>query len=293
MEDSSQFPSDEVLKERFGDLPDEELDPLRRSLEKIEYDPDEEAPVDRALRNAAESASEAAPPLPDSVRESFEKARLSAGNEASESDVYGTPKRYQSGEPSNVISMGHWHSSAVITAGLAVAAAVAVAFVTFVRPVTKPVPFVFADAITLLTPGEQTGFLEPIFTWKAGNSGVTDVAVRDADGAVIATLEQAFSPLRWSALEASEELEPGKSYELELSSESGVLATREFQTAAEAKGAPEPDDTLEGIISQCERLIADNRAADAWMLWGELNVSEKADPRMQELKEQILAVIAG
>ncbi|MEM1444230.1 MAG: hypothetical protein AAGF67_17925 [Verrucomicrobiota bacterium] len=293
MEDASHPLSDELLRERFGDLSNEELDSLRRTLSDLDYDPETEGEVDRVLRRAAAVVSEEAPPLPASVREAFETARLDAENSSSEPSVYETPKRYQSEKKDKVVPMSRWHSSVVITGGLAAAAAIVIAFVTFIRPVSQPISFTFADAVTLLTPGEQTGFLEPIFTWKAENSGVVDVTVRTESGEAIASLDKAFSPLRWSALEASASLSADEVYELELSNGEGVIALREFRTASVAEGAPTPEPSLEEIIVQCEELIADNRPADAWMLWGELTVTQKADPRMQELKEQILAVIAG
>ncbi|MEM6277905.1 MAG: hypothetical protein AAF733_00400 [Verrucomicrobiota bacterium] len=293
MKDSSHPLTDDLLRERFGELSSEEYESLRKRLEESGYDPEREGAVDSLLWQTANEVPEEAPPLPASVREAFERARLDAENSASEPSVYETPKRYTGSEPKNVVSMSRWHSSMVITGGLAAAAAIVIAFVTYIRPVSAPVSVSFANAVTLLTPGEQTGFLEPIFTWNSENSGVVDVMVRSESGEAVASLNQAFSPLRWSALESVSNLTADESYRLELSNEEGVIATREFRTAPAAEGAPAPAETLEEIISQCEQLLTENRAADAWMLWGELTVTQKGDPRMQDLKEQILAVIAG
>lgn len=293
MSDLPQRPSDDSLQERFGPLSTEELAALRKALAEMDYDLPLDEEMDRVLRETSEVSLDEDRPIPFSVRSAFEKARLAAENDTREASVYETPKRYGSERPSKIVSMSRWHSTGVIAGGLAAAAAITIAFVTYVRPVASPLVPVFADAVTLLTPGDTTGFLEPVLTWQAENGGVVHVTVRSAEGEIVASLENAFSPLRWSALERIKELSAGTRYAVEVSGEKLTLASREFETASEAEGAPEPEVTLDGIVTQCEALLAANRAADAWMLWGELTAQQKSDVRMQDLKTRILSLIAG
>lgn len=289
--------SDELLRATLGELSEKELAEIREALSSEALNADHDSKVDQVLRAAALVGNEGeAPALPAAVRDRLEAARDSAISDSvggeTETGVYSVPKRYDADHGTGK-NISRFHTTAVIAGGLAVAASVAVAFVTYVRPVTQQMAITFAEAANLLTPGEETAFLEPIFTWKADNGGVVEVEVFDGEGTRLARLDKAFSPLRWESLEVEQALEPGVEYELKLSTRDGVIVTRPFQTVPSASGAPTPGETLEGIIEQCESYIAANRPADAWMLWGELTASQKSDPRMQALKEQILAVIAG
>ncbi len=283
---------DKLLRERFGNLTDEELLEVRSELVAQKFDPEADRIVNSVLEKSATASRGDAPPLPESVRRSFENARLSVENASADADVYATPKRYQS-EPSGTKPMSRLHSISVISGGLAAAAAIVVAYVTYIRPVDQAPVITYADNVTLLTPGEKTGFIEPIFTWKSGNGGVVDVRVLSSAGETVASLDTAFSPLRWSSLKSSGPLDEGEVYELEIRTPDGLLSSRSFETGVEASGAPAPGESLESIIKQCQALIAANRPADAWMLWGELTSTQKSDPRMQELKDEILSVIAG
>ncbi|MDF1659921.1 MAG: hypothetical protein P1U58_20065 [Verrucomicrobiales bacterium] len=285
--------TDERLLALFGDLSTKELGLLKEELARNDFDSLTDAKVHEALEKLVADGRGEVPPLPADVRTSFETARLRVLNETELPEVYETPKRYDSPSGQRTSEMSRWHSSVVITGGLAAAAAIVIAFVTYVRPVERPSSLSYADVVTLLTPGEETGFLEPIFTWNAENGGVVDVAVISAEGKEVASLVNAFSPLRWSSLKSTEALVSGELYMVEISTPTGLVANRQFATGAEAGGAPVPERSLEEIILQCQDLIAASRPADAWMLWGELTAIQKADPRMQALKEEILSVITG
>ncbi|MDF1823927.1 MAG: hypothetical protein P1U68_04750 [Verrucomicrobiales bacterium] len=297
MKDDTSSISNETLRATLGDLTDEEIIQLREELSGESIDSQTDIKVDGILHLvAAASKKEVTPPLPEGVRESLEAARVQAESDAqggeTETGIYSVPKRYDPQRKERE-GRGNWHSAGVIAAGLAIAASVAVAFVTYVRPVNHSIPVSFAEAVSLLTPGEETSFLEPVFTWEVDNGGVVEIEISTSDGVRIASLDRAFSPLRWSSLRHEASLEPGVEYEMKLSTREGELASSRFRTASAASGAPLPAGSIDEIVAQCEGYLAANRPADAWMLWGELTAAEKSDPRMQVLKEQILAVITG
>ncbi len=292
-DDLSKLKTADYLRKQFGDLSESEIAEISRELGQDLNSIVNDEEVDQRIRKMFVASDQEMPTLSAAVRTKLETARLNAENEQSEGDVYALPKRYQGSEVKKGFVGSRWHTSAVIMGGLAAAAAITIAYVSFVRPVIPKVVVTFAEAITLLTPGPETGFLEPVFTWNSGNGGVVDVKVRAADGSAVAELGNAFSPLRWSSMETKARLESGTEYQLEISGRDGMLETRSFRTAKSAGGAPVPAATLEEIIDQCRSYIGESRPADAWMLWGELTGEQKADPGMQELKAEILAVISG
>lgn len=297
-EDSDSILSSVGLRSRFPELSDAELKELRRALAEDlsanDWDLIRDAEVDRVLRAEVSDADEPVPPLPERIRTAMETARLERENQSRGADLYALPKRYgTTADAGDAAPVSRWHTASVVAGGLAVAAAITVAYVSLVRPVTSDPVVPFAGAVTLLTPGEETSFLEPVFTWDVDVAGVVDVRVVSPDGAELAALEDAFSPLRWSAFKTVGAMQPGGEYRLEISSPEGLLASRRFRIVETAQGSPEPAGSLDGILRQCRQLLSENRPADAWMLWAELTTAQKDDPRMQELKEQILAVLAG
>ena len=264
----------------------------------IDFDRDTQ--IDQFLRSVSslgEIPTEDIPPLPATLRAELERATISEGVEdtvEADSTIYSIPRRFREGAPKSsarprtgITSMVFW------TAGLAAAAAVAILATTKLR--SKPqVEVPIANAATVLTPGEVTGFTEPIFTWETDNGGVVDVMIVDREtGDTIATLSQAFSPLRFQAMAKNEPLRPNASYAIRLMASERQLGERIFNTGENAKGAPLPAGDVDAIVRQCESLLAERRAADAWMLWSELTVTEKSDPRMQELRTRILALLAA
>lgn len=84
----------------------------------------------------------------------------------------------------------------------------------------------------------------------------------------------------------------GASYKLRVVAEDDLLLEKNFKTTQFAvERGPIREESLDGVIRQCEGFIAAGRPADAWMLWHQLKASEKQDLRMQELKKLILSKI--
>lgn len=290
--------TDEDLEKTLGELGKDEIAEIRKSLGNLEVDPEKDLAMDSLLKDTASAVDDdGVPEIPASAMALFEEQREAAMAEVAqeeadlESTIYSQPRRYS--EPSPKQS---FFSRLRLPVGLGLAgaaAAIAVAMLYQGSESTSGIPVTVADAVSVLTPGDVTGFTEPVLTWKAENGGVVDVeVVESGSGRTIASLDQAFSPVRWGTLSTQGALKPGVEYEVRLTAEGKSLATKTFSTIASA-AAPEPAADLDGIVAQCEALLAENRPADAWMLWAELNSSQKADARMQELRKVILAKIAA
>ena len=305
--------SESELKAAFGSLSEEDLAELRTTAEDTEFDPGKQAALDGALRQLDPSAAIEVPPMPDSFRNkvSATVAQAVASRDASVHPAAKAEEPEASG-PAPSASQGRsrpragssrkresWWSRIFQPAPLigfaAAAAAVAVAMFVFRGSPDGGANVLAANSVTLLTPGQSTGFVEPTFTWRTDNGGaVTVIVIDERAGKTIARLDTSYSPVRFASLEKQSPLEPGSNYRVELrrEDESGeLLAKRDFSILPAAEAAPERDKTLEGVIEQCKDLIAAGRHADAWMLWGEITAREKQDPRMAELKALILKEI--
>jgi hypothetical protein len=299
MSESSHHMTDEDLEKTLGELGEDEIAEIRKGLGSLEIDPEKDFAMDSLLKETASAVEdEEIPGIPASAMALFEAQREAAMAEVAQeeedldSTIYSQPRRYSEAPPKQ-----SFLSRFRIPVGLGLAgaaAAIAVAMLYQGGEGTSGIPVAVADAVSVLTPGEVTGFTEPVLTWKAENGGVVDIeVVESGSGKTVASLDRAFSPVRWGTLSSQGALEPGVEYEVRLTAEGKSLATKTFSTMSSAAAAPEPASDLDGIVAQCEALIAGNRPADAWMLWAELNSSQKADPRMQELRKVILAKIAA
>ena len=297
MSDSKHTLTDKELERTLGPLNEDEIADLRDRLADFDGSAETDLAIDELLRETAGEVTEVnVPDIPPATRELFDARRkealeeVAAEEEDLESTIYSKPRRYE--EPSEKKSL---FDRFRLPVGLAVGAAAVVAAGLFFlgerNSGSTGTDILYADAVSVLTPGEVTGFTEPVLTWKAANGGAADIEVVDAaGGAVLAKLDQAFSPVRWSALDTQSSLKPGTKYEVRVLAGKSVLASRTFSTEGK-ETAPTPAENLDGIVQQCEELIAANRSADAWMLWAELNAAQKSDPRMQELKQRILQEI--
>ena len=172
-------------------------------------------------------------------------------------------------------------------------AALAVAAFLVYNNQSQETPVRLASSATILTPGAQTGFSEPTITWKTDHPAPVRIVIEDtASGAKVAEVNDAFSPLPFRRIGGT--LKPNISYRILIQSDpqtKNEIAQSTFTISHQSEGAPTRDSTVEGVVKQCENLIAANRHADAWMLWAELTSSEKSDPRMQDLKVKILEKI--
>jgi hypothetical protein len=264
------------LEALFGPLSPDEAAEVLADLEGRGVSLDQEEAAHRVLHRTAAAVLLAqgapVPPMPDALLLRLEGIR----------HVASRPQAVPS-KPRSTFRFPFWVGFALTSF-----AAVAVAALFFVRNAASPAGALVAAQI--LTPGSETGFTRPTFTWKLKTSAPVRAEVVDPEtGAVIASLDQVFSPLSFDRLPASDLL-PGRAYELKLSA-SGSSVTRPFRIAPTAAGAPAREPTLDGVIRQCETLLTQNRPSDAWMLWAELTEAEKSDPRMQALKARILGLI--
>lgn len=289
--------SEEYLEETMGDLDGVDLEKLRGDLEAVGVDAASDGNVHRLFSEAASASEESeVPEIPSAAMALFEEKRAEAFARVAEEEAELDRSIASKSEDSKSVrkERSAFFRLPVQLGLLGAAAAVAVAFVWQQGKNGQAPNVTYAQSVTVLTPGEATGFAEPVFTWKADNGGAVDVTVVDGEsGNEVASVELAYSPLRWSSLSDRAALEPGRGYEVRLSSGGERLSERAFRTLDSAADAPEPEATIEGIIEQCENLIAENRPADAWMLWAELTGEQKAHPKMQELKTMILQQIAS
>jgi len=154
---------------------------------------------------------------------------------------------------------------------------------------------VVAGTAEVLTPAGATAFTEPVFTWTTDNGGVVRIEVIDpVTGETLATLDRAYSPVRFSSMERFSTLAEGRAYRVAVrdAKKGRLLADGGFATIAGGEGAPQRAGALDDVLRQCESYVGAGRPADAWMIWAELSGDEKADPRMQALRERILAKLA-
>ena len=294
--------SDDEWKKSLGEMNEADFAALKEGLVGESIDLEQQEKLGRLLSAASSDmkvAEEDAPPLPDSVRARFEAAKNEAlASEAAaeaelESSIYSQPRRYRPEAEKK-----SFFSSLFGPIGLGIAgAAAAVAVGVYVKNSSAPdsgAMTLAANSASVLTPGEITGFAEPIFTWKTDNGGAVDIEIIETGtGRVIGSMKRVFSPLRYSSLLGEGGLSGNSEYEVRILSDGEALASQEFRTRDSLERSPFPPENLDAIIRRCEELIADSRPADAWMLWGELTSSQKADPRMQELKTKILGAIAA
>ncbi|MCG8600446.1 MAG: hypothetical protein MI807_09925 [Verrucomicrobiales bacterium] len=286
--------TDEELEKTLGSLGEDDIAEVRKELSGFDVNAETDQSIDELLRETAGDLPEVnVPDIPAAAKELFDARRKEAFEEVAaeeqnlEATVYSRPRRY--GDAPEKKGFFARFRLPVGLAATALAAALVVGM--FYKGDDPTGDILYADVASLLTPGDVTGFTEPVFTWDVANQGAADIEVIESGSRkVVAALERAYSPLRWSALESSAALESGKGYEVQVKSGGSVLASRSFSIKG-AAAAPVPAGNLDDIVKQCEELIADNRPADAWMLWAELNASQKSDPRMQELKEKILQKI--
>lgn len=290
--------TDEMLDRAFDGLGPDDRDAIRDALSETEIDPETDASVDALLRGTASLDDGDVPPIPASALALFEKNKSEALAEVAreeaelDSSIYSKPRRYADTTGEKVSFFSRFKLPIGIAGVAAAAAAVAIG-VFWTGGTGGIVAPVYAEKADLLTPGPTTGFSEPVFTWESGNGGAATLEVAAADGTTVARLENAYSPVRWKSIPGAGQLEPGAEYRIQISTPETMLAEQSFQLSDDAEASPVPADSLDGIVEQCESLLAANRAADAWMLWAELTASEKSDPRMQELKTRILQQIAG
>ena len=298
--------SDQEFEAAFGDLSTEERADLLESDD--EFDPELETGVRRALNEGKEEWQKAeqgeVPPMPESVRmamkNSVEEALRENAAEEKELDSRiqstETSKRRSSSSSSGQSWIGALLRPGPIIGLLGAAAAVALGLFLLNDNGGNDPAVTFANSANLLTPGEKTGFRAPVFTWKTDNGGAADLEVVDAEsGALVASLDTVFSPIAFEKLEQNEGeiLGVDRGYRVVIKAGKKTLATREFRTDSQAVArGPVREASLEGVIDQCEKLIASGRAADAWMLWSKLTDAEKGDQRMQELKKEILGKIS-
>jgi len=273
------------LEALFGPLSPDEAAEVLADLEGRGVSLDQEEAAHRVLQrtSAAVPIAQGAPvpPMPDALLLRLEGIRHVAAQAIA--PPVPTQAVASKTKPKSTFRLPFWVGFALTSF-----AAVAVAALFFVRNAASPAGALVAAQI--LTPGSETGFTRPTFTWKLKTSVPVRAEVVDPEtGAVIASLDQVFSPLSFDRLPAPD-LVPGRAYELKLSA-SGSAVTRPFRLAPSAAGAPVREPTLDGVIRQCETLLTQNRPSDAWMLWAELTEAEKSDPRMQALKARILGLI--
>ena len=271
------------LEALFGPLSPDEAAEVLADLEGRGVSLDQEEAAHRVLQRTTVAAPMAqgapVPPMPDALLLRLEGIR----HVAAQPIAPPVPTQAVPSKPRSTFRLPFWVGFALTSF-----AAVAVAALYFVRNAASPAGALVAAQI--LTPGAETGFTRPTFTWRMETAAPVRAEVVDPEtGAVIASLDQVFSPLSFDRLPAAD-LVPGRAYELKLSA-SGSAITRPFRIAPTAAGAPVREPTLDGVIRQCETLLAAHRPADAWMLWAELTEAEKSDPRMQALKARILGLI--
>lgn len=293
--------SDDEWTKSLGELNEADFSALRDGLEGETVDLEADGKLDKLLRDATSESKvsiDDAPPLPPSVRERFEAekntalAAIAAEEEELDASIYSTPRRY-SPEPEKKSFLSKLFGPIGIGVVGAAAAVCIGVFVINRSEAPSTVTTFAANSATMLTPGEVTGFTEPVFTWNTDNGGSVDIEIREVGtGRVVGSLKQVFSPLRYSSLVGDEALSGNGNYEVKILNGDEALASRTFKTLDATGGAPAPPEEMDEIIRQCKELIAKNRPADAWMLWGELTVDQKKDPRMKELKELILGAIA-
>ncbi|MFT5469950.1 MAG: hypothetical protein ACI8UO_005073 [Verrucomicrobiales bacterium] len=285
------------LESAFGALTDAEAEELNAEMAERGESVENQLAVQQLLADVAAKApvkqNAPAPAMPESARRRMEDARAEAFARASaaEESVEALPPSTEHGQ-----TFFGWLATALFSGpGLAVAggvAAIAVtAFILISRGGLGAGDPLVASSADVQTPGVVTGFTEPTLTWKTDKAAPVRVVIEDVtSGAIVASVEQAFSPLPFEKLGVSG-LAPGKAYRVRIESGKETLAVSPFSVADSAAGAPERDATLNGVVKQCETLIAASRHADAWMLWAALTEAEQADPRMQKLKALILDAI--
>lgn len=291
--------TEEELSAAFGtDLSEEERDQLIAAEGDSIFDPAEEAAFHSNLRQSGQAVqtqvAEAVPALPPSVKAEMEQAMQAALTEKAAADAAFQKQAeaaYQPPVPKTVPKEKKFNFSALL--GLAGAcAALAIGAYWYVNFTGQSgAGMTMAKSARILTPGPVTGFSDPVFTWQAENGGAVDIRILDK-GKVVAGIETVFSPIALDKLGTGLNLEPGKAYTFQVLSPEKILAEKSFAISEDAAvGGPVREPTLEGVIRQCENYIAQNRPADAWMLWSKLTDPEKQDERMKALKERIMALI--
>tara|TARA_R110002096_G_scaffold238140_3_gene429580 strand:- start:822 stop:1718 length:897 start_codon:yes stop_codon:yes gene_type:complete len=284
--------SEKEIESAVGTIDSADLESIRDGLRGETIDLEVDGRIDGLMKMANDVSlvdESDIPPLPSDVRDFFEEQREFTEVEVRKEEkklnetVFTKPRRQALPAKEKV----SWFPRLALPVGLAAAAVITVAVAS--KSIFPGSPNVaFAGSVSLLTPGDLTGYAKPTFTWETDNGGVVGLTVKDqASGETVVSLEKAYSPIRFEALKGSGALKPGSQYLVELTSGEQSLAVRPFETLEDSSGAPKPQKTLGGIIGQCKKLIAENRSADAWMLWGELTSQQKQDPRMQALKDQI------
>ncbi len=302
--------SDLELESVLGQMGKIDMDVARRNLADGEIDLDADATMNRLLADMGKETtvdSGDVPNLPDSVRMMFEESKKQTFDLLAEEEAALSGSVYVRSMDTSPIAgpvkkdgglLASIFRPAVVSWGIC-AAAIAVGIFVIKNNNERPagLPILVATEASVLTPGKVTGFSEPTFTWETDNGGVVFVDVVNAEsGAVVASLDRAFSPVRYSLMKDASALEAGQNYRVSVrggEAAGTVLASQEFATVSDASGAPERAESLDGVIKQCENYLAANRAGDAWMLWAELTAAEKSDARMQELKTKILAELVG
>ena len=287
--------SESDWNESFGELSPEEREAMISEGEgdAVAFDPTRESVIHRGLvtlGSAVRTSGETVPPMPANLKSTLMaevESSVQARRDEEASLIRGAEGQDR---PVEVVAKTPPFWSRLKLLALAGAAAVLVCGVValFLDEGSSSVPM--AGGATILTPGEVTGFQAPIFTWKADNGGAVDVEVADArTGRKIASLGGAFSPVSFEKFEIQSPLVPGQTYRVTVSGGRKGLAETTFRISSEAvAGGPVRENTLEGVIRQCEDLIEQGRPADAWMLWAKLSSDEKQDERMQRLREIIL-----
>lgn len=303
--------SDAELEAILGDVSKVDIDVARRNLKEGEVDLEMDVAVNRLLEDLGRETTVDSGDVPDlppevkslfvnSKKETFEKmAKEEAELKGSvyvrsvETSPIAGPKKRDGGLLASIFR------PAVISWAIC-AAAIAIGIFVIKsnnQPGAQGGSVLVASEATVLTPGKLTGFSEPTFTWETNNGGVVFVDVVEAEsGKVVASLDRAFSPLRFQSMNGEGPLKGGLKYKVSVrggEKASTVLTTQEFETVAKVEGAPKREETLEGVIKQCENFLAESRPGDAWMLWAELTADEKADERMQQLKVLILSELVG
>lgn len=294
--------SDDEWTKSLGELNEADFAALREGLAGEPVDLESDAKVDRLMKSVGSGgkvSEEDAPPLPDSIRDMFEAQKnetlesLAAEEDSLESSIYSRPRRYHPEKEKKSLFSILFGPVGLAVVGAAAAVCIGLFVILREKP-ASPVDTLAATTASMLTPGDVTGFTEPVFTWNTDNGGSVDIEIIETStGRVVGSLKQVFSPLRFSSLAGEKSLSGDGTYEVRILNGDKALASRTFKTQNARDGAPSPSDNLDEIIRSCEELIAANRPADAWMLWGELTADQKKDPRMAELKEKILGAIAA
>jgi|GEM_PF-2005743 len=286
----------------LGDLPSSELEEAKAALSGVEIDVEENLDLDRMLRALARDTAtdeSMAPSLPLSSRRQFEKRKASAmarvAREEAERRLVEEERRRRERRERHRRSPLRFLRPALTALG-AVAAIMGASYLAWEGRALPGDQALVATSAVILTPSGPTGFTEPVFTWKADNGGVVRLEVVDpVTGDLIASLDRAYSPVRFSALDRRSLLAEGRVYRFVVMDAKGeeVLAESGFTTVTGGEGAPQRAGELDEVVAQCESYLAEGRPGDAWMIWAELTSDEKSDPRQQALKARVLDELGG